>query len=101
MGSNRFKHILALGSAGAFLLLTPGQASAAGTWAPLVHQPPFNACALQLLTDGTVFVQAYYQNSACWKLTPDANGNYVNGTWTQMASMHDWRLYYASSVLAD
>lgn len=82
-------------------MLGAGNALAAGTWQPLAHQPTFNACAMELLTDGSVFVQAYYQNSACWKLTPDANGNYVNGTWTQMASMHDWRLYYAGSVLAD
>ncbi|HWA84567.1 MAG TPA: dockerin type I domain-containing protein [Fimbriimonadaceae bacterium] len=82
-------------------MLGVGNALAAGTWQPLAHQPSFNACAMQLLTDGSVFVQAYYQNSACWKLTPDANGSYVNGTWTQLASMHDWRLYYASSVLAD
>ena len=38
-----------------------------------------------LLTDGTVMLQ----DDGCqdrWKLTPDAFGSYVNGTWTQLAS---------------
>ena len=38
-----------------------------------------------------------------WKLTPDEFGSYVNGTWTQLASLPDGYspLYYASAVLPD
>jgi hypothetical protein len=38
-----------------------------------------------------------------WKLTPDDTGNYVNGTWTQLASTPDGYqpLYFASAVLPD
>jgi hypothetical protein len=39
-----------------------------------------------LLTDGTVMMA----DDGCqdwWKLTPDEFGNYVNGTWTQLASL--------------
>ena len=74
---------------------------AAGSWQPLAHQPSFNACTAELLTDGRVLVQAYNNSTANWVLTPDANGSYVNGTWSQVASMHVTRLYYAGSVLAD
>ena len=38
-----------------------------------------------------------------WKLTPDEFGSYVNGTWTQLASLPDGYspLYHASAVLPD
>jgi hypothetical protein len=38
-----------------------------------------------------------------WKLTPDANGSYVNGTWTQAASLPSnyAPLYHSSAVLPD
>ena len=39
-----------------------------------------------LLTDGTVLVQGY-QGQDWYKLTPDITGSYVNGTWTQLASL--------------
>jgi len=53
-----------------------------------------------LMTDGTVLCQdADGQN---WqKLTPDATGDYVQGTWSPIAPMRNGRLYYASAVLAD
>jgi hypothetical protein len=76
-------------------------ASAAGnSWQPLTNQPPFNASTMYLLMDGRVLVNEYFSKK-CWLLTPDANGSYLNGTWTQAASMKDDRLYYASGVLAD
>ena len=34
-----------------------------------------------------------------YKLTPDSKGSYKNGTWSQLASMVDTRLYYSSMVL--
>ena len=36
-----------------------------------------------------------------YRLTPDANGSYVNGTWTTLAPMHDTRLYFSTRVLKD
>jgi|SRR5215472_9304552 len=72
----------------------------AGTWQPLAHQPTFNASTMLLLTDGRVMCQD--AGTANWHLlTPDAKGNYVNGSWSNAAPMHHTRLYYASAVLKD
>ena len=79
---------------------TPGFAG--GTWQPLTHQPPANLGECFLLTDGTVLAQQV--SSYHWfKLTPDINGSYVNGTWSQVADMRSdyGPLYYASAVLMD
>jgi len=54
-----------------------------------------------LLTDGSVFCNAYYSSGDCWRLRPDAFGSYVNGTWNKLAPMSGARLFYASAVLAD
>jgi hypothetical protein len=55
-----------------------------------------------LLTDGTVIIHNGNQ-SDWWRLTPDVNGSYVNGTWSQFASLPSGYgpLYFASAVLAD
>ena len=44
-----------------------------------------------------------YNSNAWWKLTPDINGSYLNGTWTQVASMQTGYapLYFANAVLPD
>ena len=72
----------------------------AGTWQPLTNQPAFQANTMLLLTDGSVFCNAY-QSVQCWKLVPDGGGSYVNGHWTRLADMKTTRLYYASAVLKD
>jgi hypothetical protein len=72
----------------------------AGTWQPLTNQPSFQACTMLLLTDGSVFCNAY-QSVQCWKLIPDADGSYVNGQWVRLADMKTTRLYFASAVLRD
>ena len=81
-----------------------GQAAMAqsGTWTPLTNQPSFGAGTHLLLTDGTVLCQDAGQND-WWKLTPDQNGSYINGTWTQAANLPSGYgpLYFASAVLAD
>lgn len=76
-----------------------------GTWQALVHAPSFNPGAMYLLTDGTVMV---YDQGSCncgsgrwWRLTPDAKGSYVDGTWSQAASLGYPGLYWGSAVLAD
>ncbi|HLB86013.1 MAG TPA: hypothetical protein VJK29_00025 [Terriglobales bacterium] len=71
-----------------------------GTWQPLSNQPPFNASTMLLLTDGTVMSQESGGKN-WWRLTPDASGSYVTGTWSPLAPMRNTRLYYASAVLRD
>ncbi len=34
-----------------------------------------------------------------YELTPNAQGSYINGTWSQIASMHVPRLFFASNIL--
>jgi hypothetical protein len=72
----------------------------AGSWQPLNNQPTFSASTMLLLTDGTVMCQDG-GGTAWWKLTPDLDGDYVNGAWSPLSSMHHSRLYYASAVLRD
>jgi hypothetical protein len=72
----------------------------AGMWQALTHQPAFNASTMLLLTDGTIMCQDA-GGASWWKLTPDGSGNYMSGTWSALAPMHNTRLYYASAVLAD
>ncbi len=54
------------------------------------------------MTDGTVLAQGG-NDSDWWKLTPDITGSYVNGTWTQVASLPSGYApdAEASQVLAD
>jgi hypothetical protein len=72
----------------------------AGTWQPLATPPPTGISTMLLLTDGTVFCQE--NGGKNWyRLKPDPFGDYVNGSWTQLAPMKNTRLYYASAVLED
>jgi hypothetical protein len=72
----------------------------AGSWKPLAHQPSFHASTMLLLTDGRVMCQD--AGTANWHiLTPDIQGSYIKGTWSNTAPMHHTRLYYASAVLRD
>jgi formylmethanofuran dehydrogenase subunit C len=86
----------------ALFLLAGSAVSPAQTLKDLVNQPPDGALMGYLMTDGTVLIQG----NACsdwWKLTPDINGSYINGTWKQMASLPSGYvpLYFAGAVLAD
>ena len=74
----------------------------AGTWTRITNTPPFNASEPLLLTDGTVIVQEY-GTSNWYKLTPDINGIYLNGTWSPIAPFPSnyGPLYYGTAVLAD
>jgi hypothetical protein len=66
------------------------------------HQPPDGAQLTFQLTDGRVLAQGY-GNSDWWLLTPDNTGSYVNGTWTQAASLPSSYSpsAFSSAVLAD
>lgn len=84
------------------LLLAFATFSQAQTLRNLVHQPSDGAFLSFLLTDGTVMCQGN-ASSDWWKLTPDINGSYLNGTWSQLASLPSGYSPddFASSVLAD
>ncbi|MGA8866948.1 MAG: hypothetical protein WB510_08265 [Candidatus Sulfotelmatobacter sp.] len=71
-------------------------------WQKLKNQPTWLTDTALLLTDGTVMMHQY-NSSIWWRLTPDVTGSYVNGTFTQLASMQSGYapLYFASQVLAD
>jgi hypothetical protein len=86
------------------------EAPAAGRWQRLVNQPTFLCDTALLLTDGRVLVHQYGDPNNngqgmnnWWALTPDVNGSYLNGTWSQLASMSSnyGPLYFASAVLPD
>ncbi len=83
-------------------LLALSCVSLAQTLTPLVHQPPDGIQLTFQLTDGTVMAQGN-KASDWWKLTPDITGSYVNGTWTQLASLPVGYVPedFASAVLAD
>jgi hypothetical protein len=84
------------------VLLVVSGAAMAQTLRTLKHQPPDGVGLSFQLTDGTVMVQGNAGND-WWKLTPDITGSYVNGTWTQLASLPSGYDPYAmsSAVLAD
>ena len=82
-------------------LLTAGSNLAFSQFQTLNHKAPFTAGTALLLTDGTVIVQG--ASTSWYKLTPDITGSYLNGTWSQIASLpsnYD-PLYFASAVLPD
>ncbi|HEX4159281.1 MAG TPA: hypothetical protein VHY79_12480 [Rhizomicrobium sp.] len=68
----------------------------------LKNQPPDGAVITMQMTDGTVVAQGGNLND-WWKLTPDNTGSYVNGTWTQLATLPTGYAPYAmaEAVLAD
>src|SRR4029077_8744518 len=76
---------------------------AAQTLVQLAHPAPGGADITLQLTDGTVMGHSASNQSDWYKLTPDINGSYVNGTWTKLASLpQDYSPYaFASAVLAD
>ncbi len=83
-------------------LLVAGLAGIANaqTWTPVTNPPPVSFGAMMLLTDGRVLLHEEpncgsprpadcvgTDFTAWYTLTPDINGNYVNGTWTKVASL--------------
>lgn len=86
----------------ALLLLAVASLAGAQSLKQLAHPAPDGAIVDFLLTDGTVMVQGNNANDF-WKLTPDQFGSYLNGTWSQLASLPSGYDPYANSsaVLAD
>jgi len=87
---------------GLAVLLALASVGFSQTWTALKNQPIFSASDALLLTDGRVIVQAT-NASDWWTLTPDDTGSYVNGTWTQVASLQSGYspLYHAAAILPD
>jgi hypothetical protein len=85
-------------------VFSPEQAPVAA-WSNLANTQsggPYNLGNPLLLTDGTVIV--HRTDTRDWyKLTPDNTGSYINGTWTQIASMQVGYgpKFHASAVLPD
>ncbi len=100
-----FKHLTASG-----VKPNLAQTGTASPWTPLVNPPPFGTPGTMLLeSDGTVLLHNEPDNNTTggtnqwWKLTPDSNGNYADGTWSQIASMPAsyTPLYFGSAILPD
>jgi hypothetical protein len=75
-----------------------------GTWSQLANPAPDVITTMLLLSDGTVMAHASIEEQlgqSWYRLTPDASGSYVNGTWSPLASMQYQRIYYPSQVLQD
>jgi hypothetical protein len=85
----------------------------AGTWQTLTNPPPLPDIIVNgvdeypggagfplLLTDGGVMIQNI-GDGKIFKLTPDQNGSYVNGTWSELATMPFVSYAAAQAVLAD
>src|ERR1043166_3917574 len=81
--------------------------AAQGTWTTLANFPPDqNGGVSILLSDGTIMSKTDAGGGDgignIWnKLTPNAQGSYINGTWSSIAPMASTRLYFSSQVLKD
>jgi hypothetical protein len=81
--------------------------TAQGTWTTLTNSPPGTNGGVSIqLTDGTIMMKSEAGGgdgigNTWYKLTPNAQGSYVNGTWTTLAPMASTRLYFSSQVLKD
>jgi hypothetical protein len=98
-----FKFSVSRSFAGTALLLCLLAALASGqSWTPVAASyPGSGAGASYLLTDGTVMVHQEQSATDAWyKLTPDINGSYVNGTWAEMAPIPFYSpLFFGAAVL--
>ena len=79
-------------------------ATAAG-WQPLSNQPPATVGPMLQLRDGRILVHEEQSGNAAhwWILTPDANGSYLNGTWSSGGSLQAGYapFYFSSQVMLD
>jgi hypothetical protein len=79
-------------------VMAPLPGRAVGSWAKITNFPYSNPGHMLLLSDGTVMVQ-HDGNNGWYALKPDNHGHYLNGHWSTLSSMADWRRYYSSQVL--
>ncbi len=76
------------------------------TWTAVTNPAPLRSGGgLTLLSDGSILCKSFDGFDAVgnmWmKLTPDASGSYVNGTWSKVTPMANSRLYFSSQLLKD
>ena len=100
---------LAIGFGGAVALGT----ASAQSWQRTTNIPAVEGLGTPiLLTDGTVIIHEEEDGNypdgllatlAWYRLTPDANGSYVNGTWSRIADLPTGYgpLFFGSAVLPD
>ena len=81
-----------------------------GTWTEITNRPWYPnldqsddspwayVAGMHLLTDGSV---AFNCGRAWYKLTPDRQGSYVDGSWTRIARRPALNVYYQSAMMAD
>jgi len=79
-----------------------GQGVTTATWATIVNAPPAGVQLCLLLTDASLLCQTT-TGQDWYRLTPDAEGSYVEGTWSVAASLPPSYIpqAFASAVLAD
>src|SRR5579871_5342314 len=86
----------------AAMLLTPCHVNAVGSFTTVFNAPSGVSVELMILrSDGTVMVQNANAETDWYQLTPDNTGNYSNGSWKQLASMHYPRNAYGLELLRD
>src|ERR1041385_584751 len=88
------------------IITTSNVFSQTGTWTAVATAAPHaSGGGMLLLSDGTVLVKSSSGGGSYGniydRLTPNASGSYVNGTWSSIAPMISTRLYYSSQVLKD
>jgi hypothetical protein len=77
------------------------------TWSVNPVPAPFQSGGLMLLlSDGTMLCKSSDGKgdgfgNMWFKLTPDINGSYMNGSWSVVAPMNNSRLYFSSQLLKD
>jgi hypothetical protein len=105
------RHVTSLGTAKSSALKRyTGAAGTASPWTALENPPPFGTPGTMLLeSNGAVLVHDEPDNNTTggtnewWQLTPSPSGSYIDGTWSQIASMPAayTPLYFASAILPD
>lgn len=83
----------------ALLAFLPQPSPASGTWTALGTAPPVSVNEALVLSDGTILTDN--GSGQCARLTPDIHGSYINGTWTQAASMNFSRLFFSTELLTN
>jgi hypothetical protein len=78
-----------------------GRVVPSGIFTALARPAPNASNTMLLETDGSVLMEGGGVTNTWYRLTPSSSGSYIQGTWSQVASMNLPRLYYASNVLPD
>jgi hypothetical protein len=88
------------------MLSHASQAIAEGQWVQVVNMPPTSVTDMHLLSDGTVMARSVLKKddpyaNIWYRLTPDGNGHYVQGTWAVISQSICPHAEFASQMLRD